>query len=327
MDNCLVHHGILGQRWGVRRFQNKDGSLTVDGKKRYKVGKRTEDSYKEKTIPTGHTFYRVAGKGEQLQSGRGVYVVSSQVDRDNVKYISGWLADKRKSDVSDLEEKEFVTTKDIKVASLQDLQDAQRKILQENPQYAKTASFNYFEEKLTGDPYDETRYISRNLKESESKYADRLYDFYSKNYGADEFWKDQAKQDAHYYFEGRQELEKAISSYGKVPLSQVSADPYVVDQVTKALDNEVAASKKYQEAVIKELSNKGFNAMYDNNMNNAGRSTYVSEADEALVLFDKDSITEVGNHSLSGEEISTASENVKKYKQGQIKTRSRTGHY
>lgn len=30
----LEHHGILGQKWGVRRYQNKDGSLTDLGKRR-----------------------------------------------------------------------------------------------------------------------------------------------------------------------------------------------------------------------------------------------------------------------------------------------------
>ena len=35
MNNNLQHHGIKGQKWGVRRFQNKDGSLTAKGKKRY----------------------------------------------------------------------------------------------------------------------------------------------------------------------------------------------------------------------------------------------------------------------------------------------------
>ena len=31
----LKHYGIKGMKWGVRRFQNSDGSLTADGKKRY----------------------------------------------------------------------------------------------------------------------------------------------------------------------------------------------------------------------------------------------------------------------------------------------------
>jgi hypothetical protein len=31
----LYHHGILGMKWGIRRYQNKDGSLTPAGKKRY----------------------------------------------------------------------------------------------------------------------------------------------------------------------------------------------------------------------------------------------------------------------------------------------------
>lgn len=31
----LKHHGILGMKWGVRRYQNEDGSLTEAGKQRY----------------------------------------------------------------------------------------------------------------------------------------------------------------------------------------------------------------------------------------------------------------------------------------------------
>lgn len=32
----LAHYGILGQKWGIRRFQNKDGSYTSEGKRRRK---------------------------------------------------------------------------------------------------------------------------------------------------------------------------------------------------------------------------------------------------------------------------------------------------
>lgn len=35
MENELTHWGIKGMRWGIRRYQNRDGTLTTAGKKRY----------------------------------------------------------------------------------------------------------------------------------------------------------------------------------------------------------------------------------------------------------------------------------------------------
>lgn len=37
----LSHHGIQGQKWGVRRYQNKDGSFTPAGRERYSHGLET----------------------------------------------------------------------------------------------------------------------------------------------------------------------------------------------------------------------------------------------------------------------------------------------
>jgi len=43
----LYHHGTKGQKWGIRRYQNPDGTLTEAGKERYRKGK---NDYTEKSI-------------------------------------------------------------------------------------------------------------------------------------------------------------------------------------------------------------------------------------------------------------------------------------
>lgn len=46
-DNYLEHHGILGQKWGIRRYQNADGSLTEAGKKRQKIKDEDKQDIKD----------------------------------------------------------------------------------------------------------------------------------------------------------------------------------------------------------------------------------------------------------------------------------------
>lgn len=41
MSDYISHFGVKGMKWGIRRYQNRDGSLTPEGRKRYG---RSEDS-------------------------------------------------------------------------------------------------------------------------------------------------------------------------------------------------------------------------------------------------------------------------------------------
>ena len=47
MNNELNHHGIKGQKWGRRNYQNKDGSLTPAGRERYGTKENFERQYPE----------------------------------------------------------------------------------------------------------------------------------------------------------------------------------------------------------------------------------------------------------------------------------------
>lgn len=68
----LYHHGILGQKWGIRRYQNSDGSLTEEGKKRYYQGAEKGEALIDKRgkLTKQGQLYKahVAGKANKIVS-------------------------------------------------------------------------------------------------------------------------------------------------------------------------------------------------------------------------------------------------------------------
>lgn len=80
-EEDLYHHGILGQKWGVRRFQNKDGSLTDAGRKHY--------GYKEEVSKMSDAELRNTLNRKRLESRyKDLKVGSSRSVRQDVETAS-----------------------------------------------------------------------------------------------------------------------------------------------------------------------------------------------------------------------------------------------
>lgn len=92
----LMHHGIKGQKWGVRRFQNKDGSLTSAGKaksasdsaNKQKVADRKEDVKNRRTMSDADLKRKI----ERLKMERQLKDLTEEDISPGKKFVSEVLS-------------------------------------------------------------------------------------------------------------------------------------------------------------------------------------------------------------------------------------------
>lgn len=148
-ENELYHYGIKGMRWGIRRFQKKDGSLTQAGKERY-----SPESLGRTTVPKGVSVNAdgsiSVSKGTSLQrlvsdNSRPMkdLTYASVLEYDNAKYIKyiggkGLFGGGRDKVLS------IRANEDLKAPSMDEASKIMVDLLSNNPEFRKrfTNSFN-----------------------------------------------------------------------------------------------------------------------------------------------------------------------------------------
>lgn len=105
-EDYLEHHGVLGMHWGVRKYQNADGSLTTAGKQRYYSKVTKGDGYTQRNLgEAGHKYNKKAMAAADRYADALAYNVK-RVNKDYDKTFSEYKELREKNNAHYLNERD-----------------------------------------------------------------------------------------------------------------------------------------------------------------------------------------------------------------------------
>ena len=283
-DLELYHHGIKGQRWGIRRYQNPDGSLTPEGKARYGTVENFERARRNKKIAAGIAI----GAGTTVAAA-ATYLAAHKYIQENVDYT--------------------MKGSTLWRSGLEDVDPQPGRAYMTNNFFDKTVYQTWINNKVRNTPISAKtfKYKSDNIKVASNKTAKKYFENLYNN--DSEFRKtvddrmEEFRKAAHFgqlntltpdqIRQIKRSRSDSSSKYNAFNFLAVDSDP-----------NMKAAFKKYYDSLKKD----GYGAIHD--INDTKLSGF--NAKGAKIVFDMDKAKLVGEQTYNWKQANNMRESLNK---------------